>query len=115
MRCIWFLFIILAEICVLEARTLKKSEVLGIGVYSSKKLGKLKGKFPKKYPKKLNFEFDEWNSWRQKDGFLCRNNNDCNWIDHRPLFRLDSRMDCGDFKLGWTPSVRPYFSKKKTT
>ena len=100
LQCLWFLFIILAEICVLEARTLKKSEVLGIGVYAAKKLEKLKGKFPK------NSNFDEWNSWRQKDGFLCRNINDCNWIDRQ--------MNCGDFKLGWTPSVRPYFSKKKT-
>jgi hypothetical protein len=25
--------------------------------------------------------FNDWNRWREQDGHLCRNNNDCNWLD----------------------------------
>ena len=28
-----------------------------------------------------DFQFDSWNNWRKNDGFMCRDTNDCNWID----------------------------------
>ena len=38
--------------------------------------------------------FSAWNTWRQADGFLCRNHNDCNW--------LDSTSYCHPRRFGWT-------------
>merc|ERR1711872_521940 len=82
--------------------TLKKAAVLGAGVYSAYKLNKARKKFKKKKPKfhiDLDIEeqgdddyiFTRWDSWRQADGFLCRNNNDCNW--------LDEDLRCEDYEV----------------
>ena len=73
---------------------LKKAFITGVGVYSAVQLAKLSKKFPKK---KKGYDFDDWDDWRKAEGFLCRNNLDCSWID--------TRMDCGDYELGFTPSV----------
>lgn len=37
------------------------------------------------------------NRWREVDGFMCRDSNDCNWID-RQLY-------CQDYELEFTPNV----------
>ena len=37
------------------------------------------------------WRFDDWNSWRMKDGMLCRTTNDCKW--------LDMNLRCQDYKL----------------
>ena len=45
-----------------------------------------------------SYKWEEYNSWREKDGFLCRNSSDCNWVD--PKFK------CRDYelRLAVTPS-----------
>ena len=73
---------------------MKKAFITGVGVFSAVQLAKLSSKFPKK---KKGYDFDDWNDWREAEGFLCRNNLDCSWVD--------TRMDCGDYKLEFTPSV----------
>ena len=84
---------------------LKKAAVVGATAYGAYKLGKLKGKFGKrkgKFSLKIgggDFDWDDYNTWREKDGFLCRGNNDCNWID--------SRFYCQDYEITFTRS--PYW------
>ena len=78
--------------------TLTKAFVLGAGAYGSYKLGKLSTKFRSStYGSNLRWSFNDWNDWRENDGFLCRTNEDCNWID--------SSMDCEDYDLTFTPNV----------
>ena len=79
---------------------------VGVGVYGGYKLGKLKQKFltPKikvgdDSSEDFGFGFDDWNGWRENEGMLCRNNNDCNWIDQF--------MYCQDRQMGFTPNVNP--------
>ena len=43
-----------------------------------------------------DYDWDTYNTWRERDGFLCRDNNDCNWID--------SRFYCQDYKTTLTYS-----------
>ena len=74
---------------------LKKAAVVGVGVYGAYKVNKLKKKFGKK--RRKSYEFDDWNDWREADGFLCRNDNDCQWIDER--------LSCEDYELEFTPVV----------
>ena len=37
------------------------------------------------------WEFDDWNSWRMRDGMMCRTANDCTW--------LDSSLLCQDYEI----------------
>ena len=79
---------------------------VGVGAYGAYKLGKLKQKF--RIPKiKVDFEFDEWNGWREKEGMLCRNDTDCNWIDRF--------MYCQDREMIFTPNVNPSHKGKKNS
>eukprot|EP00092_Neocalanus_flemingeri_P008268 GFUD01008914.1.p1 GENE.GFUD01008914.1~~GFUD01008914.1.p1 ORF type:complete len:202 (+),score=38.85 GFUD01008914.1:64-669(+) len=88
--------------------TLKKAAVIGAGVYAGYKLNKAKNKFKTKKPKfsiDLDIEdddddqlFSRWDSWRAADGFMCRNNNDCNWLD------VDLR--CEDYEVSVLNTVR---------
>jgi len=76
----------------------KKAVVIGAVALTSYKVGKLKSKFSKKKKsKKIKFDFDDWNDWREVDGFLCRNNTDCNWVD--------DKLYCQDYELKVTPSA----------
>ena len=43
------------------------------------------------------YGFRDWNRAREIDGFMCRDSNDCNWID-RNLY-------CQDYELDFQPSV----------
>merc|ERR1712136_76834 len=76
----------------------KKAVVIGAVAYGSYKYGKLSSEFSKKKKSKKSykFDFDDWNDWREVDGFLCRNNSDCNWVDEK-LF-------CQDYELKITPN-----------
>ena len=64
--------------------------------YGSYKIGKLSLRFSASTGNP-GYNFDKWNKWRQNDGFLCRNNNDCKW--------LDKKLDCMSETLSWTPNV----------
>ena len=79
----------------------KKSAVLGIGVYTPNQLNKLSNRF-NSWQNHHYWDFSDWNNWRKKDGFLCRNTNDCKWID--PL------MYCQNYLLDITPNVSMYGS-----
>ena len=81
--------------------TLKKVAVVGAVGYGAYKIGQLSSRFSglrvgsPGYP---GYGFNDWNRWRQADGFLCRNDNDCRW--------LDRNLECdrvGNF--GWSISV----------
>ena len=57
--------------------------MIGAEAHGSYKLGKFKKEFKRK-PSKIGYKFDDWDAWFdlvEKDGFLCRTNNDCNWLD----------------------------------
>ena len=41
------------------------------------------------------YDFNDWNDWREADGFLCRSNKDCQWIDEK--------LNCEDYELDFTP------------
>lgn len=45
----------------------------------------------------LDFDFDDWNEWREADGFLCRTTADCSWVDER--------LYCQDYEFDFNPSV----------
>ena len=61
---------------------LEKSGINGLEEYKSLQLNKLNSRFfdfawPQDSP---GYTFDDWNNWREKDGFLCRNDTDCKWL-----------------------------------
>jgi hypothetical protein len=76
--------------------TLKKAAVVGVGVYAGYKLGQLSSRFSGGYHRN-EYGFNDYNRWREIDGFMCRDSNDCNWIDQR--------LYCQDYELDFTPSV----------
>jgi len=76
-------------------KTLKKAAVIGAVAYGSYQLGKMSGNFGR-YHHGGQWGYNDYNKWRQQDGFMCRNNNDCNW--------LDQQMYCQDYELDFSPS-----------
>ena len=73
---------------------LKKAALIGVGVYAGYKVAKLEKKFSR--PGFGNsYKFNDWNDWREADGFLCRSNKDCQWID--------DKLNCEDYELDFTP------------
>ena len=75
---------------------------LGAVAYGGYQLGKLSSRFSGYgggygYGDQ-RYGFNDWNRWREIDGFMCRDSNDCNWID-RDLY-------CQDYELDFQPSVR---------
>ena len=69
---------------------------MGAGVYAGYKLAKLTSKFS--HQRRVgHYSFDDWNSWREVDGFMCRDSEDCRWID--------SSLYCQDYELDFQPSV----------
>ena len=79
--------------------TLKKAAVIGATAYGAYQLGKLSGSFGS-YHHGGHWGYREWNNWREVDGFMCRNNQDCNWID--------PRLYCQDYELDFSPTVSKY-------
>ena len=77
-------------------KKLKKAALIGAGVYVGYKLTKAASKF-------ANFDdpdidFNTWNKRREADGFLCRTDNHCNW--------LDENLECQQVEeFGWTVSA----------
>ena len=43
------------------------------------------------------YNFDTWNNWREADGFLCRTNDDCKW--------LDQNLNCEGAEFEFSPAV----------
>jgi hypothetical protein len=76
---------------------LKKAAVIGATAYGAYQLGKLSGRFssPGYGYGNRGYGYQQWNSWREVDGFLCRKTEDCNWID--------PRLYCQDYELKFTP------------
>merc|ERR1711971_611744 len=75
-------------------KKLKKAALIGVGVYAGYKLTKAAAKF-------ANFDdpdtdFDTWNRWREADGFLCRTDNHCNWLDENLECQQVGECGCKD-------------------
>ena len=82
--------------------TLKKVAVVGAVAYGAYKIGQFKSRFDgHSFGNNYNpgYNFNQWESWRKADGFLCRNDNDCNW--------LDRNLECEPVRdFGWSINVR---------
>ena len=79
--------------------TLKKVAVVGAVAYGGYKLGQLSTRFDG-FGNNFNpgYNFNQWKTWRAADGFLCRNDNDCNW--------LDRNLECERVRdFGWSINV----------
>ena len=78
--------------------TLKKAAVIGVGAYAAYKVAKATKKFAKRVFEGPKFEYNTWNSYRRADGYLCREDIHCNW--------LDRNFECQTVKdFSWTPIV----------
>ena len=81
--------------------TLKKAAVIGAAAYGGYQLGKLTSGYGGwGWGRSHGYGFNDWNRWREIDGFMCRDSNDCNWID--------PRLYCQDYELDFTPSVSSF-------
>ena len=58
----------------------KKAALIGATAYGGYKLGKLSGRFSS-FRHRGGFGWADYDQWIQADGLLCRNSNDCKWID----------------------------------
>ena len=79
---------------------MKKVAVVGAVAYGGYKLGQLSTRFDG-FGNNFNpgYNFNQWKIWREADGFLCRNSNDCNW--------LDRNLECEPVRnFGWNINVR---------
>jgi len=95
-------------------KRLKQAALIGAGAYVGYKLGKLKEKFSNRkwgghssssshisigsssIRRRPRYDFDDWNDWREADGFLCRSNDDCKWFD--------GNLNCEDYELDFSPA-----------
>ena len=83
-----------------ELPILYKNEVIGLVAYSSKQIEELSNKFSSFgwVQNEPGYSFNDWKTWRESDGFLCKNNTDCKW--------LDNNMKCQGWKsFGWNITV----------
>ena len=71
-------------------KTVKKVALVAAGAYVGYKLAKLGAKFGS-WRHGGSWGFDDWDDWREADGMLCRNNDDCTWVDQR--------MQCEDWEI----------------
>jgi len=97
-------------------KRLKQAALIGAGAYVGYKLGKLKEKFSNRKwgggsssthisiggsssirRSRPRYEFNDWNDWREADGFLCRSNDDCKWVD--------DNLNCEDYELDFRPAA----------
>ena len=79
---------------------LKKAAVIGATAYGAYQLGKLSnsfGGYNGGYGHGSRWGYRDYNNWREVDGMLCRNTQDCDWIDRR--------LYCQDYELKFQPSV----------
>lgn len=76
---------------------MKKAAVIGAVAYGGYQLGKLSAGYGNYgWGRQHGYGFNQWNRDREADGMLCRNTNDCNWID--------PRMYCQDYELDFSVS-----------
>ena len=80
-----------------------KGAAIGAGAYGVYKLGQLSTRFDGNGFG--GYGINDWNSWREADGMLCRKNSDCSW--------LDPHMYCQDYELDFSPNVSPLKMVKK--
>ena len=59
---------------------------------------KVVGKFRKWA--QTGWRFSDWNSWRMKDGMLCRTTEDCSWLD-RDLLCQEDELDISRVSPAW--------------
>jgi len=97
-------------------KRLKQAALIGAGAYVGYKLGKLKEKFSNRKwgggsssthitiggsssssIRRPRYQFNDWNNWREADGFLCRSNDDCKWVDNN--------LNCEDYEFDFTPAA----------
>ena len=58
--------------------------MIGAVAYGGYQLGKLSAGYGNYgWGRQHGYGFNQWNRDREADGMLCRNTNDCNWIDPR--------------------------------
>lgn len=78
--------------------TLKKAAVIGAVAYGSYQIGKLSAGYSHwGWGQQNGYGFNDWNRWREMDGFLCRDSSDCQWID--------PRLYCQDYQMDFRPSA----------
>ena len=71
--------------------------MVGVGVYAGYQLGKLSAGYSSwGWGRQHGYGFNDWNRWREVDGFLCRETSDCSWVD--------PRLYCQDYELDFKPS-----------
>jgi len=76
---------------------LKKAAVVGVGVYAGYQLGKLSAGYGSwGWGRQNGYGINDYNRWREVDGFLCRSTSDCSWVD--------PRLYCQDYELDFSPS-----------
>jgi len=77
-------------------KNFKKALAFGAGAYISYKISKKVSKKIKKSFKPFRFggrdyDYDEWDQYARIDGWVCRNDRDCSW--------LDPRLGCNDYEF----------------
>jgi len=80
-------------------KRLVKGAALGAGAYVGYKATKALGKFAARGLTGMtglgDYRFEDWDSWRQQDGMLCRTDADC-W--------LDPQLECADYEFDFSIS-----------
>ena len=74
---------------------LEKTKVNGLKLNNSHQVTELKSRFldffwTENVPK---HDFQDWNKWRENDGFLCRNDNDCKWLGYKMECQIVADFD----------------------
>ena len=72
--------------------TLSKAAKIGGAAFVGYQIGKVTGRFGH-WSHGGYWRFGDWNRWRMEDGLLCRNNDDCTW--------LDPDLRCERYDIGW--------------
>jgi len=76
---------------------LAKGAAIGAGAYIAYKGVKAVGKFAKYAAlSSTSWRLNDWDSWRQQDGMMCRTTADCSW--------LDPGLMCQNREISWTIS-----------
>ena len=71
--------------------------MVGVGVYAGYQLGKLSAGYSRwGWGRPHGYGINDYNRWREVDGFLCRSTSDCSWVD--------PRLYCQDYELDFSPS-----------
>ena len=89
-----------------ELPTLYRNEVNGLVAYTSKQIEELSNKFSSFgwTQNEPGYSFNNWKTWRESDGFLCKDDTDCKW--------LDSNMKCQGWKsFDWTINVSYFYNR----